>query len=417
MEARMISAEVIELNPAPAASESAIARALEALFESEDVIELRALSQRGRKQAHAGYFDGKHRSELIREAVRLNQGGAAVYVTLNRIDPQLLSRYANRIEPGAPATTTDVNVTRRHWLLLDFDPVRPKDTSAIDLKLEAAKERAREAYRFLQQESWPDPVVAESGNGVHLLYPIDFANDAEAGDLIKGALQTLAQRFDNEAVKLDKSVFNAARIVKLYGTVANKGDHTPLAPWRLSRILQAPKRNGLVTPEQLRALLAEPSPIPQPAASSSVTAPFDLSDFLARLGIGFQCDTHEGRERFKLDHCPFHPEHGRGEAAVFRAASGQLGFKCQHNSCAGKTWQDVRELIDGPRESRQRATANAKPVEVGDAPPRARNAKAGDTGKEIWPEPLAPEAFHGLAGEIATAIRPETESDPAAILL
>jgi hypothetical protein len=80
---------------------------------------------------------------------------------------------------------------------------------------------------------------------------------------------------------------------------------------------------------------------------------FDLGDFLARLGIAFEQDTHEGSERFKLAHCPFNPEHGKGEAAIFRRPGGALGFKCQHNSCAGKEWADVRALVDGPREQRQ----------------------------------------------------------------
>jgi len=34
-----------------------------------------------------------------------------------------------------------------------------------------------------------------------------------------------------------------------------------------------------------------------------------------------------------------------------------------------------------------------------------------------WPEPLAPEAFHGLAGEIVRAIEPCSEADPAALLI
>jgi len=34
-----------------------------------------------------------------------------------------------------------------------------------------------------------------------------------------------------------------------------------------------------------------------------------------------------------------------------------------------------------------------------------------------WPAPLADEAFHGLAGELVRAIEPETESDPAALLI
>lgn len=34
-----------------------------------------------------------------------------------------------------------------------------------------------------------------------------------------------------------------------------------------------------------------------------------------------------------------------------------------------------------------------------------------------WPEPIAAEAFHGVAGEFVRAVEPETESDPAALLL
>jgi hypothetical protein len=33
-----------------------------------------------------------------------------------------------------------------------------------------------------------------------------------------------------------------------------------------------------------------------------------------------------------------------------------------------------------------------------------------------WPEPLAEEAYHGVIGEIARKIEPETEADPAGVL-
>jgi hypothetical protein len=151
------------------------------------VIELRSFAK-GRKRTDAGYFDGDHRQALAEHAARLNGAGAAVYVTLNPINPQLLSRYANRIEVGATATTTDAQVTRRRWLLLDFDPTRPTDTSATDAQLESAKGAARACFRSLRAEGWPDPLAAESGNGAHLLYPLDLPNDNESRDLVKGAL-------------------------------------------------------------------------------------------------------------------------------------------------------------------------------------------------------------------------------------
>lgn len=344
-----------EHTPSPQSDTAMILDALTALFQPDDVVELRSFAK-GRKRTDAGYFDGEHRQQLAEHAARLNKPGAAVYVTLNSIAPQLLSRYANRIEVGAATTTTDAQVTRRRWLLLDFDPTRPTDTSATDAQLEAAKAAARACWQALQAECWPDPLAAESGNGFHLLYPLDLPNDNESRDLVKGALAGLAARFDTDQVKLDQSVFNAGRITKLYGTVATKGDHTPLAPWRLSRLVSTPERRAVVTVDQLRDWLPT-KPATQPASDSRGTGPvggaFDLDGFLARLGIPFEQDLHEGRDRFKLAHCPFNPEHGKGEAAIFRRPGGALGFKCQHNSCSDKAWADVRALVDGPREQRQ----------------------------------------------------------------
>ncbi|MGC2284445.1 MAG: DUF3987 domain-containing protein [Candidatus Acidiferrum sp.] len=48
------------------------------------------------------------------------------------------------------------------------------------------------------------------------------------------------------------------------------------------------------------------------------------------------------------------------------------------------------------------------------AKPSAPNAM--QFSSPAWPEPLAAQAFHGLAGEIVRAIEPHTESDPAALL-
>ena len=340
--------------PKPQADQVEIVNALAALFPPDAVIELRAFAK-GRKRTDSGYFDGGNWQALAEHAVRLNKAGAAVYVTLNQIDRHLLSRYANRIEHSAQATTTDAQVIRRRWLLLDFDPVRPTDTSATDVQIEAARSVAEACRQTLQDAGWPAPLEAESGNGFHLLHPLDLPNDTASRDLIKGALAGLSARFDTDQVKLDQSVFNAGRITKLYGTVANKGDHTPLAPWRRSQLVATPERHAVVTGDQLRAWLPAKS-VAQPASyqpGNGQAGAFDLGAFLARLGIAFERDTHEGSERFKLAHCPFDPEHGKGEAAIFQRARGALGFRCQHNSCADKSWADVRALVDGPRAQRQ----------------------------------------------------------------
>jgi hypothetical protein len=344
----------------PTPDRGEIARALN-LLHPHGVVELRALFQRGRKRTAAGYYDPEHRTDLVEQAAKLNEQGAAVYITMNPVDPQLLGRYSNRVEDYAQATATDANVVRRHWLLIDIDPHRPKDTSATQEQLEAAKDVGRQVYVYLQERGWPRPVIADSGNGLHLLYRIDLQNDEASRELVKDCLAALAERFDTDAVKIDKSVYNAGRIVKLHGTVATKGDNTPAAPWRLSGLRLVPDELRAVPIELLQALASELKPADRPnghdrTGTGAMAWTADrMEGFLRKGGIEWmgEPEVHDGSLRWRLTRCPFNSDHGPTEAAVFLKADGVLGFKCLHNGCAGYHWSDLRALVDGPRESRK----------------------------------------------------------------
>lgn len=376
--------------PKPAPDRSEMIRAIEVLGGLDFVVELRSISSKGKKRTDAGYFDFVHRTAMADEAVRLNKAGAAVYLTMNPVDPQLLGRYNNRVEAYAPDTSTDANVVCRRHLLIDLDPVRPKNTAATDDQVEATRQRGRDCFRYLKALGWPDPIVAESGNGVHLIYPVDLTNDAESTLLIKNVLAGLAAKLDDGVVQVDQAVFNASRITKLYGSVATKGDHLPGAPWRLSRIVSAPTRSSVVTVEQLRAVhpVADAPRQERQRSGSLQAGQWDFDQFMLRLGIGYTQDVHEGSERFKLAHCPFNADHGQGEAAIFRRASGALGFRCFHNGCRDRTWDDVRELVDGPRSLRS-SVATVATVAVAGAPDLTHSGDF-DPGNNIplsWPGP------------------------------
>jgi hypothetical protein len=212
-----------------------VRRTLETVPVPGAVVELRAF--KGVKKV-SGYFDDHE--ALIEEAVELDRKKWAVYVTLNEIEPALLARAQNRIVEAPKATTSDNDVLRRRWLPLDFDPVRPSGISASEEERLAAEGRAKEVQEYLEELGWPQPLVADSGNGWHLLYPIDLPNDDESKKLVKEVLEALAFKFDDDQVKLDTAVHNAARIWKLYGTVARKGDPVPERPHRRSKILDVP---------------------------------------------------------------------------------------------------------------------------------------------------------------------------------
>ena len=335
----------------PTPNKAFILAALKVLIDPADVVELRALTTKGRKRTDSGYFDADHWDNLADYATGLSESAAAVYITLNPVDPQLLSRYSNRLQTNASPTTSDKDVTKRRWLLIDLDPVRPSGTSATATQLEAAANKAREIHNYLVDIGWPEPVAALSGNGYHLLYAIDLPNDAVSTALVKAVLLALGERFDDAHTKVDRTVFNAGRICKLYGTVANKGDHTAAAPWRLSYLMETPARVAVTVAQlamvQPPARTAGTGTMPVTALHTSTVSSFNLEDFFARHGIVYTADQHDDRERFKLAVCPINPEHVNGEAAVFRKPSGELGFKCQHDSCASYGWKDVRALLDG----------------------------------------------------------------------
>jgi hypothetical protein len=175
------------------------------------------------------------------QAASLDGRGFAVYVTLNPVEPVLIARAQNKVKRYPKATTSDADIARRRWLPLDFDPVRPADVSATDEEKKAALWRAREVRDYLVEQSWPGPVVGDSGNGAHLLYRVDLPNDRESLELVKGILEALALKFSDRTVEVDTTTCNAARIWKLYGTTARKGDDTGDRPHRRSRLLKVPE--------------------------------------------------------------------------------------------------------------------------------------------------------------------------------
>lgn len=218
-----------------------VLRALDLLAEHGQVIELRLLDVHGQGQrvpaTMSGYFDDF--KCLADNATKYGGTAKGVYVTLNPVNPALLARASNRIRTAGrnDALTSDADITMRRWLPIDLDPVRPSGISSTDQEHSLAVERAFQIREALRQEGWPDPIVGDSGNGAHLLYRVELPTCDE--ELVKRCLQMLARRFDDDRVKIDRAVFNPARIWKLYGTVSRKGDNVAERPHRLARILEA----------------------------------------------------------------------------------------------------------------------------------------------------------------------------------
>jgi hypothetical protein len=183
--------------------------------------------------------------EAVAFAIRFGDHSEATYFVLNPL----------RKESTPPAK--DKDVLWRNWLLLDFDPVRQTKVCCTDAEKEMARTHCRKVFRYLRERHWPEPVVADSGNGFHLIYRISLPNQQTERDLIRNVLIQLAEKFDNDQSKLDRSTFNASRLVKVYGTMARKGPSSPTRPHRASKVLYVPSLVRIVPERFLKALVKE----------------------------------------------------------------------------------------------------------------------------------------------------------------
>jgi hypothetical protein len=318
------------------------------------VFEYRALNATEQRSnfetVYYGYFDDPER--LIQSLPRIATAMGS-YITLHPVDDDLLSRSANRIQQAKKiannkkesGATTDNDITGYSWLPIDCDPKRKVGISSTDNEHNLALDRTAAIHAWLSSLGWPEPIDADSGNGAHLLYKINLPLSEQ--DLVKRVIDGIAERYSDNIVEVDQSVFNPSRIWKLYGTLACKGDSTTNRPHRMSRILHAPDTIVEVTREQLEQI-AVPVPVVDektsnnirqfPAAPNRLTSPKDILD---RHHLGYT----EIDGKFILDACVFDPTHTGKDAAVFEK-DGKWCYHCFHNSCRNKGWIDFRRFFE-----------------------------------------------------------------------
>ncbi len=244
----------------------------EKLIGPDQVVELRTVPP-----GEARLYRSDQVEEMLSTATRLNglKGVQGIYFSLNPLDPAMLAE-------AEPRYASDTDVIGRRLLLIDADPNRPAKRSSTDTEKALAEELTRRIRDDLRAEGWPEPTLADSGNGWHLLYHVDLP--AEDGGLVERCLKALAARYGTDAVSVDTSVYNPSRICKLYGTWARKGQSTEDRPHRPSRVVEMPEAFEVVPGELLEAL-ADSLPTmtpPRPTARPKNGAPSDVVERASR---------------------------------------------------------------------------------------------------------------------------------------
>lgn len=325
--------------------EQEIRKAIAQLKEPDELFEVRIIGSRGK--VISGYF--KNADDLLKAFDTVDLRSTNIYITLNHIKEECSAREQfNRFIDKPKSSTSDTEIESYEWLMLDFDPDRASGISATKEEYQAAQMLAGKVFQYLRDQGFEDPLKAVSGNGAHLLYKIGLVNNVENQQLVKNVLNALDKMFSTEKIKVDTSVYNPARICKLYGTLAQKGRNSKERPHRMSKIrgeLREIKQTKKAYLEKICDWLPKEPEKPS-RYNGYQPQTFDLDDFLARHGISYKVGSAKDSKMYALDECPFNSSHKNGDAKIFLYTNGAIAFTCHHNSCQGKKWQDVRVLFE-----------------------------------------------------------------------
>ena len=403
-----------------------VQEALALYHEEGETYEIRALLKNKKGSRRAWFTSSQAGAEWV---AGLPDSVFGVYFIPNMVDEFTPDRK------GDGESTTDADVLRRRWILIDVDPAKGlSDQSATDAEKEAAHAVAMDVLATCKAIGFQCPVVADSGNGWHITFPVDVShNDTIHGQII-ALLKGLAKRHDNEVAKVDTSVSNAARIWKLPYTMAKKGTPTEDRPHRMAGFhsgFPLPSRQAINQAREVnREILAEctmaaVNPLKEPKRQyegESLIPQFneehDLEALMTEAGWVFV------RQGIGGDRLLRRPGKEEGVSASLRPDGRTVWIYTDSTSHPVNTTEDALEFYahehhGGDKskalsEFRKKLNATTETYAIilpstAISPPTARNK---------WPSSiLGTEAIHGPIGQYVTEVAPLTEADPAAILM
>ena len=324
-------------------------KAMEVLGIYDRALEMRMIKTK--KGTISGYYENKEK--LLRDTFRYD-GVNNIFFTLNVFSEDLLARGKDKLIEYASHTISDSEITRRELLLIDVDPKRPAGVSSTDEELQSSETVLIEVVNFLTSEGFPEPVIACSGNGYHALYKVDSPNTKEVTQLYKEFLYALDSKFSNEKAQIDKTTYNPARITKMYGTIACKGDSTESRPHRRSRIVQAPNEFNVVD-ESLLKKVAElytnknttSKKVSTVHNKSVVKGSINIEEWLREKGLDVSKVKEEvDRTVYVLEKCPWNSNHTDKSASITQFNTGAISAKCHHDSCSHENWSSLKSLYE-----------------------------------------------------------------------
>ena len=239
-----------------AATEELIQQAIQTLFSPDDMVEVRG-KKLDKKIRSKFYAD---QQQMVRALAKANAGGKfeALWYTLQRLKPG--------IDPETKSvngqTTNTSDILSYEWLVIDVDrkDEASKKLNATNEELVELHAAALRVIAWLASKGFPEPVLACSGNGWHILYKLNHLLLTEY-PLLEDVLRAVWHQFLAEPVRvIDRSLADPCQVIKAYGTESRKtpADHPDILvrPWRVSYWESVPPKIISVTHSCLESVAA-----------------------------------------------------------------------------------------------------------------------------------------------------------------
>lgn len=296
-----------------------------------------------------GWFDNP--DALLQEARRRAKVGN-VYISLNAPKPRFVS---NAME-GDPARDADIGWIVR--LPFDFDPERPTGCCSTDAELALACESRDRFVEAMVGLGWSMPLRARSGSGYHALWRVRLPANDETKQMLKVIYYGLHTDFDTPEVSFDRSVRNAGRIFRLYGSINRKGRNAQDRPHRQSTVW-IPKDWQQISQKQLETLAnayerrtqsRSERRSPQTQYHLKGTGDYSSLDIVSWFESHGLYIRHIDENKHAVicpwasNHTTSSPEHG-GDSIIYESDGGWPGFYCHHSHCEYRRLQDVIALL------------------------------------------------------------------------
>ena len=233
-----------------------------------DVIECRFVRHNDKSDILVGYYN---EVDALARDVSAYDGEYHVLAGIQPRPMGFLARSPNKVTKGALAAYGD-DIQAVYTIVIDIDTVRGKNMPSTDAELAEALRVADAICEDLVSQGFERPVRVCSGNGYHL-YMALFLHLIEHRGIktkLKDFEATIKAKFSTPKVKIDK-ISDLPRMIRIPGSMNNKGDSTPDRPHRQCQPLDPMERRE---DDNLMAyiLSLDVSEEPEPQATPGVDA-------------------------------------------------------------------------------------------------------------------------------------------------